>query len=296
MNKIIRVFPQRTSYTPDDDMVFIGEPPGLIIPECDEIHISCAFTWDMRYCEHLKYQWEMYSEKPVKLGGPAYFGKQPLLTTALHYGGDSIADLLFTPGMYVKQGITFTSRGCNNRCEWCAVSKREGWLVELPITDGNIIQDNNFLQCSINHKNRVFEMLKTQKGICFKGGLQANLIDDHFIENIKQLRISELWVACDTDEAIPAFTRAAEKLKAAGYTREHIRCYVLIGDDIEANEKRLQTVYNAGVMPFAQLYQPCHGERKDYSREWKMFHRQWSRPAAIVAHMERGTDMRDYNT
>jgi len=70
--KIIRVFPQKTSYTPDDDMVFIGEPPGLIIPEHDEIHISCTFTWDMPYCEYLKDQWEMWADKPVRLGGVAY--------------------------------------------------------------------------------------------------------------------------------------------------------------------------------------------------------------------------------
>ena len=48
--KIIRVFPTKTSYTPIDDYVFIGMPP-FIIPEHDEIHISCTFTWDRDYCE-----------------------------------------------------------------------------------------------------------------------------------------------------------------------------------------------------------------------------------------------------
>jgi hypothetical protein len=52
---IIRVFPCRTSYTPDDDMVFIGEPPPLLIPPHDEVHISCVFTWDKDYCEQLKF-------------------------------------------------------------------------------------------------------------------------------------------------------------------------------------------------------------------------------------------------
>lgn len=39
--KILRVFPRRTSYTPDDELVYIGMP-GLIIPEHDEVHISCT--------------------------------------------------------------------------------------------------------------------------------------------------------------------------------------------------------------------------------------------------------------
>ena len=278
--KIIRVLPQKTSCTPDDDMVFIGEPPGLIIPEHDEIHISCTFTWDMAYCEYLKDQWEMWTDKPVKLGGVAY---------------GSPCDT-FTPGLYVKQGIIFTSRGCNNNCKWCAVSRREGKLRELPIVEGNIINDNNFLQCSTRHKDKVFEMLKNQKAICFKGGLQANLIDSHFIENIKQLSIRELWLACDADENIPEFTVATEKLLKAGYTREHIRCYVLIGDDMQRNEERLQEVYKAGAMPFAQLFQPNESKRIEYSSEWKKFHRQWSRPAAIRAHCENGTRFEDYNT
>ena len=279
--KIIRVFPQRTSYTPDDDMVFIGDPPGLIIPPHDEIHVSCTFSWDIDRCEILRFQWEAHTDKPVKVGGPA-FGGSPCDT--------------YTPGQYVKKGIVFTSRGCKNSCWHCIVPDNEGELLELPICEGNIIQDNNFLQCSREHKDRVFEMLKTQKRIQFKGGLQSDLIDNHFMDNIRNLSIDELWLACDTDSALPAFQRATEKLKKAGYTREHIHCYALIGDDMDANERRLQEIYRAGAMPFAQLYQPCIGGRFLYSKQWKRFQRQWCRPAATVSHCERGTDMKDFNT
>ena len=152
--RIIRVFCRKTSYTPTDDMAFVGPPPGLFIPEHDEIHISCTFTWDMDYAEELAFQWEGVTNKPVKLGGPAY-----------HSAADD-----FTPGMYVRKGIIFTSRGCNNNCPWCGVRQIEGTLRELPITPGNIIQDNNFLQCSRQHKDKVFDMLRTQRGIAFRGG------------------------------------------------------------------------------------------------------------------------------
>jgi hypothetical protein len=275
---IIRVFPRRTSYTPDDDMVFIGYPPGLLIPPHDEVHISCVFTWDIAYCEELKYQWEMVTDKPVRLGGVAF---------------SSPSDI-FTPGLYVKQGITFTSRGCNNQCPFCLAHKREGALKELPITPGNIIQDNNFLQCSRVHKDKVFKMLEAQRGICFKGGLQCDLIDNHFIDGIGKLKISELWLACDNDKSIPQMQRAVGKLTAAGYNREKIKCYALIGDAIERNEKRLQAIYAAGAMPFAQLYMPPEG--KTYSKDWHKFHRQWSRPTAIKAHCERGSTYKDYST
>lgn len=270
--KILRVFVKKTSYTPDDDMVIIGGPPlpGLI-PEHDEVHISVAFTWDMDAAEELMYQWQAATDKPVRIGGPAY--------KSMVNG--------FQPGLYVRKGILFTSRGCNNNCRFCGVREIEGTLVELPVHEGNVIQDNNFLQCSRTHKDKVFEMLRTQRGICFRGGLQCNLIDDHFIENIQQLRIAELWLACDTDKSLPAFKEACAKLTRAGFNRNKIKCYSLIGHDMEAEEARNREIFLAGAMPFSQLERDFTRTKTEYSKEWKAFERQWQRPAATVAHMKK---------
>lgn len=279
MNGIIRVFPRKTSYTPDDDMAFIGMPP-LLIPEHREIHVSCTFTWDKQLCEELAFQWEGRTDKPVKLGGPAF--------------GSCAED--FTQGMYIKKNIIFTTRGCNNNCPWCCVPKLEGRLKELPICEGNIIQDNNFLQASRQHKDKVFEMLKHQKAICFKGGLEADLIDDHFINGISDLRISELWLACDTDARLPEFKKACEKLSKAGFNREKIKCYVLsYGKDRDKDEARAQAVYEAGAMPFVQLYRDFSNNKTEYSADWNAWARMWQRPAATIAHMEKGTSYKDFS-
>ena len=59
-NRIIaRVFPRKTTMTPDDDMVFFGPPPLLILPEIDEVHISVAFTYDKEKAEYLADAWEV---------------------------------------------------------------------------------------------------------------------------------------------------------------------------------------------------------------------------------------------
>jgi len=289
---IIRVFPRRTSYTPIDDMAFVGMPPGpWLMPEHDEIHVSCTFTWDKNYCEELAYQWEGVTNKPVKLGGPAF--------------GSPTDD--YIPGMYIKPNIIFTTRGCNNNCKFCGVPNTEGRLRELPITPGNIIQDNNFLQASKAHKDKVFDMLRTQSGICFKGGLAADLIDDHFISNITSLRIKELWLACDTDAALPRFKLAVEKLTKAGFNRRKIHCYVLVNPNegngmfsdnflMTAAEARLHDIYHAGAMPFAMLYRDFVESKTAYSKDWERFARQWQRPAAIRAHIEQGTHYAQYAT
>ena len=71
---------------------------------------------------------------------------------------------------------------------------------------------------------------------------------------------------------------------------------MLIDGDIEENEKRLSAVYNAGAMPFAQLYREYSWKKTTYSKEIEQFARSWQRPPAIEAHMKRGTDFREFNT
>jgi hypothetical protein len=281
--KILRVFPKRTSYTPTDRHVyypsgFAQSPMWGLFPEFDEIHISCSFTWDKSFCKDLVYQFRSTQDKPVKLGGPAFESEV----------------VEFVQGLYLKPNIIFTSRGCNNNCPWCIVPKIEGKLKELPICQGNMIQDNNFMQTSKKHKNKTFEMLKTKKRIQFKGGLEADLIDDHFVENVRGLSIDELWLACDTDESLKNLEKAANKLQKAGFTREHIKCYALIGDDMNKNEERLQKIWNAGAMPFAQLFRDFTDSKTKYSREMEKFCRSWQRPACINSHMKSGTDFRNY--
>jgi hypothetical protein len=256
--------------------VFIGYPPFReFLPEHKEIHISCVFTWDIAYCKDLAYQWQAVTDKPVKIGGPAF---------------GSLCDD-FNPGMYVKKGVVFTSRGCNNSCGFCMVPKREGKLKELPVVSGNIIQDNNFLQTRMIHQFDTFQMLKTQKNIEFRGGLQSSLISKFFCEQISKLRIKRLYLACDTKESIVSLRKAVRKLQFYGFTREKIHCYVLIGDDLAENEHRLREVYKAGATPFAQLYKT--DTKKDYTSEWKRFATQWSSPALIRALMEKGIKYRE---
>lgn len=138
---IIRVFPTKTSATPNDDLVRIHTTPSLF-DEADEVHISVTFTWDIPWAEWAAKQWGAVA--PVKVGGPAY--NEP--------GGE------FVPGMYMKKGYVITSRGCPNRCWFCTVPKREGGkLRELPVTDGWIVTDDNLLACSPEHIDEVFVML-----------------------------------------------------------------------------------------------------------------------------------------
>jgi hypothetical protein len=269
--KLLRVFPRRTSYTPNDDLAFVGDPP-LMLPDVDEVHVSGVFSWDRTECERLAEAWHVYYPK-VLLGGPAF--------------GSPVDG--FIPGRYVREGVTFTSRGCNRHCSFCIVPSLEGPLRLLdPFADGHVIQDNNFLMTPKAHRERVYEMLRRQrKGAIFAGGVDARLITAEVGAEWQTIRITEIFLAADTPSALVPLARAIEHIGFLG--RAKLRCYVLIGKDgetMDQAESRLRAAWNIGVMPFAQLYQPTNAaKRLDYGPEWQALQRTWTRPAGMKAHM-----------
>lgn len=232
--RIIRVFPRRTSMTPRDDMAFVGDPP-MIRPEADEIHVSVTFSWDVEEGYRLAESWIQYYPV-VELAGPA-----------LSSDCDG-----FISGQYVRPGVTFTSRGCNNQCPWCLVPKREGKLREMTsFSAGYLIQDNNFLQCNRGHRDQVFQMLRGQSQIQFAGGVDARLLTDRIGEQIRGLRIAQVFLACDTDGGLKALQGAVQRL---ALPRDKVRCYVLLalnGESMSQGIARLEDVWAAGAMPFA---------------------------------------------
>ena len=263
--KIARVFPIKTSMSPADPDAYFGLP-NLFIPKYDEIHISVVFTWMIAKAKWLKKQWEYIA--PVKIGGPAIDGE---------------SENPMKSGMYLKKGITITSRGCPNSCIFCLVKKELIELDEFP--EGNIIQDNNFLACTNHHRKKVYSMLRNQKQIEFKGGLESRRITDKIAEELRSLSIKTLWLACDTPQAINPLRKAVNILKKAGFTKNHLYCYCIIGKNIQEEESRLREIYNLGCMPFAQLYRDPQNSIV-YSEKWKHFQRLWSRPAIMWARMK----------
>jgi len=260
--RIARVFPVKTSMSPVDPDAYYGGPE-LFMPKYDAVHVSCQFTWDMPKAKRLVIDWEHIA--PVKLGGVAIDGE---------------SDRPFVAGMYLRKGVTITSRGYVNNCSFCTV--RRGLIEFDDFPEGNVVQDNNILACSVRHWRLVMSMLKKQKAIEFKGGLDKNRITSKIVEDLQGLRIKEIWLACDQPQGIRSLNKAMNLLKRAGFTRRHIHCYVLVGDNPKENVHRLREVYRMGAMPFAQLYR-APKDTIEYSRSWKRLATRWSRPAAIEA-------------
>ncbi len=302
--QIIRVFPRRTSMTPTDDYAFIGDPPmAAMRPPCHmeeigenklatdgayEVHVSCTFTWDITEAWRLKGAWSQYYPHVI-IGGPAFSSSRYFEEPERRVPSGCQQD--YAP-LYVKSGVIFTSRGCNNQCPWCLVPIREGKLIEMtsPIgachyKDTIYVQDNNLLQCSNEHIRKVFAFCRYHGTTEFTGGLDATLVKDWMADEFRSIRIKQVFLACDTKQAIGPLKNA---IKLLGMPMQKVRCYVLLkfnpDETISEATERMVQIWEAGAMPFAQLYQPPE-KWIDYSWEWKRFARTWSRVPAMKAKM-----------
>jgi hypothetical protein len=268
MQKIIRVFPRRTKWTPFDDLVFIGEPPIIGQPPDLPVFVSCVFTWDIPECERIYRSWKSkYSY--VQLGGPAF--EDP--------GG------IFTPGRFIKNDVVFTSRGCPKDCPWCFAWRREGQNIrELPVTDGYIIQDNNILACSMPHILKVFNMLSQQKhAAVFQGGLDAELLTEQHADLLETIRIDRMFFSYDHMGNTYHLEKVAELL--SNYNRDKKRCYVLCGyykeDTPFKAEKRMLKMWDLGFMPFSMYYRNDDMRMLPKTKDWQDLTRIFSRPAIM---------------
>lgn len=116
-------------------------------------------------------------------------------------------------------------------------------------------------------------------------GFPDELITDEIADELRGLRISQVFLAADTEAALKPLEKAVKKLSFL--PRQKLRCYVLIAygsETLEQAEARLRKVWALGAMPFAQLFQPPD-RYIEYDHDWKALARTWSRPAAMKALM-----------
>lgn len=91
------------------------------------LYISVPFTWLVKEAEKIADNWK----GKILMGGPGFMKPS-------HCDG-------FEPILFHNPCATFTSRGCVNNCQFCAVPKLEGDLKEIPdFRPAPVICDNNF--------------------------------------------------------------------------------------------------------------------------------------------------------
>lgn len=266
---IARVFPRKTNMSPSDHLAFFDVPTiETMAMDIDEVHISVTFTWDLEKADDLFEAWQLLGV-PVEVGGPAF--------------DDRMGD--FAPGMYLKKGMTITSRGCTKDCWFCSVPRcAHGVIRELPIQDGWNILDDNILGTSETHFRGVIDMLSRQpERAVFSGGLEPALLQPWQADLLRSINPKTMYTAYDTKDDYDAIRQMAGILWDAGFSQKarQVKCYCLCGyegDTFEEAEKRMRQIVEVGFLPFAMLFRDETGET---DKEWRKFQREWANPFIV---------------
>jgi hypothetical protein len=161
---------------------------------------------------------------------------------------------------------TFTTRGCPNRCKFCAVPKIEGDFVELPTwKPAPIICDNNLLACSTKHFEKVIDSLRQFPFVDFNQGLDASLLKSWHVDLFRSLKNPIMRFSFDHIREESAVGKAVNLCLFNGFPRGRIQIYVLFGfeDTPRDAQYRLEKVREWGLFPNPMRYQPLNTLKKN---------------------------------
>ncbi len=217
------------------------------------LYQSIPFTWLLRDAEDQAKQ----HHGRVVAGGPAVqLMGAPWAETPVTVPFDTLA--------FHNPLATFTSRGCPNKCGFCAVPRLEGEFRELPTWKHSpIICDNNILACSKKHFIRVIESLKQFEYADFNQGLEARLLTPFHVDLLRELRSVKIRFAFDAPKEETIVHDAVELCRRNGLKDIGIYCLIGFDDTPETARERLEIVRSWGIRPNPMRYQPLDATQKN---------------------------------
>jgi hypothetical protein len=212
-------------------------------------YLSVVFSWDLP--EAIAFAES--SKKRVVIGGPA-----------AKLAGVQTEDIPYPALPFHNPLACYTTRGCPNKCGFCAVHVIEGDLVELDTWEPRpIVCDNNILASSRKHFDKAIDRLKTMPYVDFNQGLDAELFSDYHASRMGELKSVKVRFAFDHINDECSVVDAIYRAKSHGLN--DIGVYVLIGfrDTPDDAKYRLDKIVSMGILPNPMRYQPLHATTKN---------------------------------
>jgi len=228
----------------------------------DTTYLSVVFTWDLPKARQLCEA----SKKKMVVGGPAVKLMPDYLADVAHVEPETIYPAL----AFHNPLACFTSRGCINKCVFCAVPKIEGDFRYVDYIPAPVVCDNNLLASSKLRFHEVIESLKIFPFVDFNQGLEAALFTEFHAKILATMKAVKVRFSLDHSREIDEVQRAIELSKQYGL--KDLGVYVLIGyeDTPEDAKHRLELVRSWGVKPNPMRYQPldCLIKNSFVSARW----------------------------
>lgn len=171
--------------------------------------------------------------------------------------------------------IGFTSRGCDRKCPWCIVPKKEGqWSAVADIYefwDGQdrIMLLDNSLNTNQYHFEKILSQLTKEKlKVDFSQGLDIRYMNDkqaYLLSKVRRWkRIHFAWDLIGIEKAIHEGIKKLLKYQPG----DNITFYVLIGFNSNEDEDlyRVETLRGLGVNSFVMPYDKFDNYQRRFAR------------------------------
>lgn len=231
---------------------------GIVGWRCSRtLYLSVPFTWLLDDAAALARHHKTKGGKVIA-GGPA------VALCGAPWASETPANTPFDVLAMHNPCATFTTRGCPNKCRFCAVPKIEGDFVEMDTwKPAPIVCDNNLLAASKRHFSKVINSLKCFPLVDFNQGLDARLFTSWHAGCLAALNKVIVRFAFDHIDCEFAVADAIGAARRAGLT--DFRVYVLVGYDDTPEDAlyRLEKVREWGAMPLPMRFQPLDAREKN---------------------------------
>lgn len=255
-------------------------------------YISVPFTWNLPRvqlaCAQMGFDYNL-----TVIGGPAV---RLMPSFLLRVPGviEPTTDDLDGVLQRINPLATRTSVGCVNACGFCGVPKIEPAFRELRSwLDRPVLCDNNLLACTVEHFDKVMDLLERHGWCDFNQGLDCRLLNDHHADRIGRIKGAIVRLALDNVRCIEQWEEAFVLLRRFKTAKSRIRSYVLCGfhGNPEDAWHRCKFVEERGAMPLPQWYHSLDAMKEN---EVTKEQRQWGwtdeKRKDIMRHFYRHTD------
>jgi hypothetical protein len=258
----------------------------------DKIFITSLFTYDIDIViETIKYYQNLHSCDEIIVGGIA----ATLLSEKI-VDETGIAPIkgvwkevefcppdysLFSSHKWGNHSFVFTSRGCPNKCPFCAVKFLEpvffinkNWKEHINISLPYImIHDNNIISAGLEHYTDVLTYLrKIEKPVTFDNGFDCRLFNEDHCKYLSKINLRTIRFAFDSMDQNGAIQRAVKLCIKHGIPKSKILVFILYNfrDTLDDALYRAEQVSKLGARPYAMRYIPLNAIDRDssFSKGW----------------------------
>lgn len=243
----------------------------------DLIQITSPFTYAWKPVhESIEFYMEQHPDAEITVGGiyaTHFQSRVQNLGVKVHPGLVEEAEGILPDYALVPKwdtSILFSSRGCINSCQFCAVPKLEpefkarDTIVDLlhPDFKAVILWDNNFL-ASPYWKKIAGEIRERNLLVDFNQGIDVRLIDNDAARIIASMKTKLVRTAYDTIECADKIEKGTKELLKANINGRKILAYVLFNfrDSPDDLLKRLKDAVGWGICTYPMRYQPIRGKK-----------------------------------